>query len=92
MSARKIYQNFHGRAVRFIDRLRFRVPESLVLLGKAKAIEYVCDKNNGGGDGTQAIYRHAFGKDTYLYCDEQAREQLYIIGAKIRVKREGITG
>lgn len=59
-------------------------------LGRAVAIEYECDKINGGGDGQKAVYRHEFDRGAYLYMDNTAKRQLYIIGDKIRVTDAGI--
>jgi len=85
------YVSFHGKDPKFQESLRFDVPRSgLVRLGKAIAIEYRCDKLNGGGDGTQATYRHRFETPVYLYMDESCKRQLYIIGEKLKVTDAGI--
>ena len=86
----KKYQKFWGRKVRSVRKRKFHVPSTLIYLGEAHAIEYVCDKWNGGGDGTKAIYRHKFAKGGKLYMDEKGKIQLYIIGSKIRVDEGGI--
>jgi hypothetical protein len=62
----------------------------MVLIGKAVAIEYECDKLHGGGDGKRAVYRHEFEKPAIVCMDERARRQLYILGPKIVVDDEGI--
>jgi len=89
MPVRK-YEHFWGRRVRSVTKRRFHVPNTLIYLGKAHAIEYVCDKWNGGGDGTKAIYRHKFAPGARLYMDEKGRMQLYIMGSKIYVNDRGI--
>jgi hypothetical protein len=61
-----------------------------VCLGEAVAIEYACDKNNGGGDGTMAVYRHEFETPVKLFMDTTRRRQLYIIGSKVKVTDAGI--
>jgi hypothetical protein len=61
-----------------------------VFLGKAVAIEYRCNKLNGGGDGKQAIYRHVFETPSAVCMDETGRKQLYIIGPQITVDADGI--
>jgi len=90
MSARKRYNEFHGHDIRFTESVPFHVPRSLVLLGTAVAIEYQCDKSNGGGDGTEAIYRHEFETPAYVCMDEKAKNQLYIIGKQIKITEAGI--
>ena len=91
MSAKELYQRFHGHAVRWAKNFPFRQPSGpLVILGRAIAIEYECDKLNGGGDGTKAIYRHEFETPAVVCMDETGRKQLYILGNKIIVTRDGI--
>lgn len=84
------FQMFHGRRPRRVSKVNFHVPRSLTFLGKAISIEYECDKLNGGGDGTKAIYRHEFETPVIVCMDERAMGQLYIIGPQIRVTDRGI--
>ena len=84
------YEKFWGRRVRSARRKRIHIPEFLIYLGDAFAIEYVSDKFNGGGDGKKAIYRHKFARGAKLYMDETGKKQLYIMGVKIRVGEPGI--
>ena len=84
------YEEFHGKTPRRTSRLNFHVPKGLIFLGKAIAIEYECDKYNGGGDGKKAIYRHEFETPSIVCMDEKGRRQLYIIGGRIAVDDEGI--
>jgi len=88
--ARKAYRAFHGRKVRKVTRVNFVPPKQLIYLGEAVAIEYACDKNNGGGDGTMAVYRHEFETPVKLFMDTTKKRQLYIIGNKVRVTDAGI--
>jgi len=62
----------------------------LVVLGKAVAIEYECDKLNGGGDGQHAVYRHKFDSGAFVVADEKMKRQLYIIGDRLIVTDAGI--
>ena len=78
MSARKMYRDFHGRAVRYVKEIFYRHPKKLVYLGRAKRIEYLSDKKAGGGDGTPAVYFHDFKRGVYLYTDEKG-QQLYVL-------------
>jgi hypothetical protein len=84
------YENFHGRPVKSVRTVKFNMPEALIYLGDAHAIEYVSNKFNGGGDGRRATYRHVFKKGAKLYMDERGRVQLYIKGSKIYVNERGI--
>ena len=89
-NARDRYEQFHGRSVRQERDFSFRQPKTLVVLGKAIAIEYECDKWNGGGDGTVAVYRHEFETQCLVCMDETGRKQLYVVGNKLKVTDEGI--
>ncbi len=88
--AHNAYHSFHGRRVRKVKRINFDVPKHLIYLGETVAIEYACDKNNGGGDGTMAVYRHEFETPVKLFMDSTKRRQLYIIGSKVKVTDAGI--
>lgn len=88
--ARRAYRSFHGRRVRKVTKINFDVPKQLVYLGEAVAIEYACDKNNGGGDGTMAVYRHEFETPVKLFMDAKKKRQLYIIGKRLKVTNAGI--
>jgi len=85
-----LYGKFHGRPHRQVTQANFHVPKELVYLGDAVAIEYACDKLNGGGDGKKAIYRHEFAKGAILCMDETGKRQLYVLGMKIYVNERGI--
>ena len=84
------YRAFHGREPSVLSKIDFNVPEKLVYLGKAVAIEYSCKKRNGGGDGRMATYRHTFKGGVILAMDKSAKKQLYIIGKNVRVTSSGI--
>lgn len=88
--ARKAYKQFHGRKVRKVTSVNFVPPKQLICLGEAVAIEYACDKHNGGGDGTMAVYRHEFETPVKLFMDTTKKRQLYIIGSKVKVTDAGI--
>jgi hypothetical protein len=90
MDAQRLYREFHGRNPRRTSSLDIHVPKKLVLIGEAIAIEYRCDKLNGGGDGKKAIYRHEFETPAIVCMDERAGKQLYVIGPRIKVDDEGI--
>lgn len=90
MAAIEKYRQFHGKEPRRVTAKRFHVPEELVYLGRAVAIEYECSKNNGGGDGTKAVYRHRFETHAILCMDSKAKGQLYILGSKLAVNSRGI--
>jgi hypothetical protein len=90
MSAYRKFREFHGKPARRTSLLDIHVPKRLVLLGEAVAIEYRCDKLNGGGDGTKAVYRHEFDTPAILCMDERGRKQLYIIGPRLAVNDRGI--
>jgi hypothetical protein len=84
------YITFHGKRTRKERDVDFHVPKGLVVLGKAIAIEYECDKLNGGGDGTKAVYRHEFETPSLVCMDERMKKQLYIIGPNLIVTEDGI--
>jgi len=89
--ARNAYNDFHGRRVRRVKKVNYDHPEPpLIHLGAAVAIEYACDKHNGGGDGTYAVYRHEFETPVDLFMDSKRRRQLYIIGERLKVTDAGI--
>lgn len=90
MNAASRYTQFHGKEPRTTSSVNFNVPKKLIYLGDAIAIEYKCDKLNGGGDGKTAIYRHKFDKGAILCMDETGKCQLYVIGGKIAVDDAGI--
>lgn len=90
MSARSLYEKFHGKNPRGTTAQNFHVPRTLIRIGKAVAIEYECDKLNGGGDGRKAIYRHEFETPSIVCMDETAGRQLYIIGKRLFVDEQGI--
>lgn len=83
---------FHGREVRESGTVMLNEVTGLVKLGKAVAIEYECDKYNGGGDGTRAVYRHEFGPGAVVAVDQTMKRQVYIIGSRIRTTDAGIEG
>lgn len=85
-----MFEKFHGRDVDHVDEINMDTdPECLVLLGKAVAIEYECDKLNGGGDGQVATYRHKFGKGVKLMCSPDGKT-LYIKGGRMYTNERGI--
>jgi hypothetical protein len=86
----KKYEDFHGKPARNKKMQEFYVPESLVYLGEAIAVEYRCSKLNGGGDGKRAVYRHKFETPAMLCMDERAKKQLFILGPSIAVNSRGI--
>lgn len=88
--ARKAYKSFHGRRVRKVTEVNYTEPKELIRLGEAVAIEYACDKYNGGGDGTYAVYRHEFETPVTLFMDTTKKRQLYIIGNRLKVTDAGI--
>ena len=86
----KGYNKFHGRNPAKRIKADIHDPKHLILLGRAIAIEYECDKVHGGGDGRKAVYRHVFDKDDILCMDERNKEQLYILGPRLKVTKAGI--
>lgn len=90
MNAADRYAEFHGREPRAESGVNFHVPRKLIYLGRAVAIEYECDKRNGGGDGKKAVYRHEFETPVKVCMDETGRRQLYVIGSRLVVDDEGI--
>lgn len=84
------YVEFHGKQPKRSRRVNFHKPKTLIILGKAHAIEYVTDKLHGGGDGKEAIYRHTFETPALVCMDETGRKQLYVIGKDLVVTEAGI--
>jgi hypothetical protein len=90
MNLHRQYITFHGKRTRKERDVNFHVPKGLVVLGRAVAIEYECDKLNGGGDGQKAVYRHEFETPSLVCMDETMKKQIYIIGSRLIVTTEGI--
>ena len=90
MDATLRYEEFHGKPPRRSTGIRFHVPRKLIYLGEAIAIEYKCNKLNGGGDGKAAVYRHEFETPAIVCMDESGRRQLYVVGGEIAVTDRGI--
>jgi len=84
------YRQFHGREPRTQQRVRVFPSRKLVVLGRAVAIEYRCNKRNGGGDGRSAVYRHEFETPVDVCMDESGRHLLYLVGDHLKVDDEGI--
>lgn len=90
--AARIHALFHGKPATKATRVSFVDPTEFVVLGRAVAIEYECDKVNGAPThvaGKKATYRHKLGKGALLVTD-QTKRTLYIIGPKTRVTARGI--
>jgi hypothetical protein len=88
--AQNDYFEFHGKNPRRIRNINFHTPRRLTFLGKAFAIEYMCSKKHGGGDGRRAVYRHEFETPMLLAMDERKGRQLYILGPELVVTEAGI--
>lgn len=86
----KAYATFHGKRAKTITPKGFHVPKYLICLGDAVEIVYRCNKENGGGDGTTAEYKHTFARGTKLYMDERCGKLLYISGTRLYVNDRGI--
>ncbi len=69
---------------------QFHVPKTLIFLGQAISIVYLCNKKHGGGDGRLTEYEHEFESPVDLFMDERGRVQLYLIGKKVVVTDNGI--
>lgn len=84
------FREFHGRRPAFAYHADFYIPSKLIFLGRAIAIIYEIDKKNGGGDGTVAEYIHDFETPVGLFMDERGKRQLYLIGEKLKVTKDGV--
>jgi hypothetical protein len=88
--ANSLYRRFHGRTPEVSGQLAWpTAPEGVVVLGRAIAIEYECNKLNGGGDGELAVYRHDFHKDDVLLATPDGK-MLVVVGPKLNVETRGI--
>lgn len=90
--AKKVHKLFHGKPATKARSVDFVDPETLIVLGRAVAIEYECDKINGAPAsvaGRKATYRHKLGVGDLL-CTDQTKRKLYIIGPRLRVTSRGI--
>jgi hypothetical protein len=85
-----MYSKFNGREVVPDKGKNFRLPKKLIPIGKAHYIEYISDKLNGGGDGEPTIFMHKFKVPVTIYHDETLKEQLYMIGDKLKIGTAGI--
>jgi len=86
----RAYEKFWGRHPRYTSRVKWNPPKQLIYLGKAVSIIYENNKFNGGGDGKVAHYKHDFETPCFLYMDQTAKRQLYIIGNRLKVTEAGI--
>lgn len=84
------FKEFHGRRPAFVYKADLYIPRKLIFLGRAVAIIYEVDKRHGGGDGRVSEYIHDFETPVGLFMDETGRRQLYLIGEKLKVTRDGI--
>ena len=84
------YKKFWGNRPQKRTKGKFHVPKQLVFIGRANKIEYISDKKHGGGDGKTAIYVHKFETPVSLYMDETNKKQLYLIGTRLKVTKNGI--
>lgn len=87
---KKLYRAFHGKRpppFRYTD---FYNPKKLIYLGRAVSIVYESSKRHGGGDGQLCEYEHDFDTDVFLYMDDTAKRQLYLIGKDLKVSDAGI--
>ena len=89
MKPSKTYHMFHGKPHKEVGEIPFTTPKGFIFLGYAVEIVYRSNKRNGGGDGRMAEYVHKCGKGNIL-CTDEKRKNLYIFGAKQKVKEEGI--
>jgi len=87
-----LFYQFHGKQSKGAKAVNMHYPKTLIILGKAYAVEYLSNKWHGGGDGTTAIYRHKFETPAIVCMDERARGQLYILGNGVKVTDAGIEG
>jgi hypothetical protein len=87
-----LFYQFHGKPSKGAKAVNMYYPKTLIILGKAYAVEYLSNKWHGGGDGTTAIYRHKFETPAIVCMDERARGQLYIMGNGVKVTDAGIEG
>lgn len=90
-NTRKLYETFHGRKPSgIVGEVDIPVDsEGVVVLGRAVAIEYECNKLNGGGDGKSALYRHEFHPEDVLLATDTGT-MLLVVGPKLHITDEGI--
>ncbi len=88
----KKYYKFHGRPAARKIKTMFNVPEKLFFLGRVKEIVYASNKYHGGGDGKKTEYIHKFTTPVDLFSDEKGNMQLYLMGEKLKVTKNGIEG
>jgi hypothetical protein len=69
-------------------RMRLRIPDVLVRLGRLKAVIYTSDK---GKRGRPQTYIHFMQRPPCLACDTDGT-QLYIVGGRYRITERGIEG
>jgi len=87
-AAVKAYKKFHwGDAVDEEIKSEINVPDVLFAIGELVTVEYDTHK-----EGEQAIWKHTFKKGSrpFLASDADGK-QLFIVGGKYAVKKEGIT-
>lgn len=92
--AEALYEAFHRRPPdRVLRRRQPRViPETLVHLGRVRAIVYEARRGRADPNGEQPrTFVHVFEERPDLACDPEGR-QLFLLGGGYRVSRRGIEG
>jgi hypothetical protein len=89
-AAERLYSTFHqfapGRRLRL--RCERRIPETLVSLGKLRALIYESDR---GQCGRPRCFVHRFEMPPALLADPRGRK-LFVLSDRLRVTRNGLEG
>lgn len=84
----KKYFDFNGREYRQTAQADIEIPEGRAF-AKAISITYHSSKLHGGGDGKPTHFVHKFGKNVYLWFDQNSATYL-IAGGNMTVTDRGI--
>lgn len=88
----KLYETFHGKTPKTTKTVNLPPIREMVVLGRAVAIEYECEKLNGvkpSRAGKRNIFRHEMPKGNILSTNESG-SILIVRGPKLSVKESGI--
>jgi hypothetical protein len=89
--AEGLYEAFHRRPPDRVTRRRLprEIPETLVHLGRVRAIVYSARRGRPPGGERPRTFVHVFDTPPELTCDPEGR-QLFLLGGGYRVTRRGI--
>lgn len=90
--AASLFRKFREQPARRVGTMRAELPEVLMVMGTASAIEYETTHQND--EGTQVVsqgYRHKFAPGSRpLLCCAPGKNGLFLVGGRYHVTERGI--